>query len=282
MNISCYDNDYMSEDSRLFDHEIKEFISLFDNDSLRAVRAVHAYANTRRQQPALKAVIPQGPVVVDLQDVKKTYKIGREKIAALNGVSLQIRQGEFIALTGASGSGKSTLLQIIGGLDKPSEGVVMVDGSDLKKMRDGKLSQFRNRTIGFVFQFFYLQPFLRVGTNLEVPGMFARTKRSVRRKDIQHLAQAVGIEDRLAHLPRELSGGQMQRAAVARALLNKPKILLADEPTGNLDSTNSKAIIELFQSIRRDFGTTIIIVTHDAAIAAQADREIRLQDGVII
>jgi ABC-type lipoprotein export system ATPase subunit len=282
MFISCYHNDYMSDDSRIFDHEIKEFISLFDNDSLRAVRAVHAYANTKRQQPAPKTVIPEGPVVVDLQDVKKTYKIGRENIAALNGVSLQIRQGEFVALTGTSGSGKSTLLQMIGGLDKPSEGIVMVDGVDLKKMRDGKLSKFRNQTIGFVFQFFYLQPFLRIRTNLEVPGMFARTKRSVRRKDIQHLAQAVGIEDRLAHLPRELSGGQMQRAAIARALLNKPKILLADEPTGNLDSTNSKAIIELFQSIRRDFGTTIIIVTHDAAIAAQADREIRIQDGVII
>ncbi|HEV7952218.1 MAG TPA: ABC transporter ATP-binding protein, partial [Candidatus Saccharimonadales bacterium] len=238
--------------------------------------------STQSRLPAKNAIVADGPVVVDLQDVKKTYKIGRQKITALNGVSLQIRQGEFIALTGASGSGKSTLLQIIGGLDKPTEGTVIVDGADLKKMRDGKLSQFRNRTIGFVFQFFYLQPFLRVGTNLEVPGMFARTKRRVRRQNIQQLAQAVGIEDRLAHLPRELSGGQMQRAAVARALLNRPKILLADEPTGNLDSTNSKAIIELFQSIRRDFGTTIIIVTHDATIAAQADREIRLQDGVKI
>ncbi|MDB5167764.1 MAG: macrolide export ATP-binding/permease, putative transport system ATP-binding protein [Candidatus Saccharibacteria bacterium] len=282
MLISCYDNDYMSDDSRLFDHEIKEFIRLFDNDSLRAVRAVHAYAHTKRQQPAQKASASAGPVVVDLQDVKKTYKIGRERIAALDGVSLQIRQGEFVALTGTSGSGKSTLLQMIGGLDKPSEGIVMVDGFDLKKMRDGKLSKFRNQTIGFVFQFFYLQPFLRIRTNLEVPGMFARTKRSVRRNDIQRLAQAVGLDDRLGHLPRELSGGQMQRAAIARALLNQPKILLADEPTGNLDSVNSDAIINLFESIRRDFGTTIVIVTHDAAIAARADREIRLKDGVVI
>lgn len=272
----------MNENNQSFEREIRAFISLFDNDPLRAVRAVHAYERHNALRPN-KAFIPsEAPVLVDLKDVKKTYKVGREKIAALDGVSLQIRQGEFIALTGASGSGKSTLLQIIGGLDKQSEGLVTVDGVNLKKMRDGKLSQFRNKTIGFVFQFFYLQPFLRIRTNLEVPGMFARTKRSVRRSDIQHLAEAVGLDDRLSHLPRELSGGQMQRAAIARALLNKPKILLADEPTGNLDSVNSKAIIELFQSIRRDFGTTIIIVTHDAAIAAQADREIRLQDGVII
>ncbi len=272
----------MSEDSKIFEHQIKEFLALFGGDSLRAVRAVHAYSNNGRQHPVKKVVTPEGPVVVDLLDVKKTYKIGRQKIDALNGVSLQVRQGEFIALTGTSGSGKSTLLQIIGGLDKPTEGVVIVDGSDLKKMRDGKLSRFRNQTIGFVFQFFYLQPFLRVGTNLEVPGMFARTKRAARKHDARELAESVGIEDRLMHLPRELSGGQMQRAAVARALLNHPKILLADEPTGNLDSANSKAIIDLFRSIREKYGTTIIIVTHDAAIAAQADREVRLKDGVII
>lgn len=272
----------MSENKPVFERQIREFISLFNDDSLQAVRAIHAYTHAERQRVVKKAVVAEGPVVVDLTDVKKTYKVGREKIAALDGVSLQIRQGEFIALTGASGSGKSTLLQIIGGLDKPSEGVVLVDSVDLKKMRDGKLSQFRNRTIGFVFQFFYLQPFLRIRTNLEVPGMFARTRRAARRETINQLAEAVGLEDRLAHLPRELSGGQMQRAAIARALLNRPKILLADEPTGNLDSANSKAIIELFQSIRRDFGTTIVIVTHDATIAAQADREIRLQDGVII
>lgn len=272
----------MSEQDQAFERQIREFLSLFDDDSLRAVRAIHSYTSAERQRPAKAVVTADGPVLVDLQDVKKTYKVGGEKIAALDGVSLQIKEGEFIALTGTSGSGKSTLLQIIGGLDKPTEGVVMVDGANLKKMRDGTLSKFRNRTIGFVFQFFYLQPFLRIRTNLEVPGMFARTKRSVRRNDIQRLAQAVGLEDRLGHLPRELSGGQMQRAAIARALLNQPKILLADEPTGNLDSTNSDAIIELFESIRRDFGTTIIIVTHDAAIAARADREIRLKDGVIV
>lgn len=272
----------MSENRPTYERQIREFIGLFDNDSLKAVRAIHAYTHSERQHADKKVAVSDGPVVVDLTDIKKTYKVGREKIAALAGVSLQIRQGEFIALTGASGSGKSTLLQIIGGLDKPTEGVILVDGADLKKMRDGKLSQFRNRTIGFVFQFFYLQPFLRIRTNLEVPGMFARTKRADRRATIDQLAQSVGLEDRLNHLPRELSGGQMQRAAIARALLNRPKILLADEPTGNLDSVNSKAIIELFQSIRQEFGTTIVIVTHDPTIAAQADREIRLQDGVII
>ena len=274
----------MNDTNASNDQAIETFLELFDDNPTKAVQAIRGYmqAHGGALRPVAKPEPATGPVVIDVTDVTKSYKVGRQKIAALAGVSLQIRQGEFIALTGASGSGKSTLLQLIGGLDKPTEGTVIVDGSDLKKMRDGKLSQFRNQTIGFVFQFFYLQPFLRVGTNLEVPAMFARTKRSVRRQAAQKLSTSVGIADRLQHLPRELSGGQMQRVAIARALLNQPKVLLADEPTGNLDSVNSKAIIELFEAIRKEFGTTIIIVTHDAAIAGRADREIRLQDGKII
>lgn len=274
----------MSQADTPNDQAIASFLVLFDDNPTKAVQAIRAYTHKSGAlaRPLTAAPAATGPVVVDLQDVTKSYKVGRQKVVALAGVSLQIHQGEFVALTGASGSGKSTLLQLIGGLDKPSDGTVIVDGSDLKKMRDGKLSKFRNQTIGFVFQFFYLQPFLRVATNLEVPGMFARTKRSVRRQAANKLAESVGIADRLTHLPRELSGGQTQRVAIARALLNQPKVLLADEPTGNLDSTNSHAIIELFEAIRKEFGTTIIIVTHDATIAARADREIRLQDGVII
>ena len=272
---------YDTEPSR--DQAIKDFLLSFNDDPTQAIQAISAYAATRQATPPKPDKVPSdAPVVIALDGVTKTYKVGRQKVDALGGVSLQIHQGEFVALTGTSGSGKSTLLQLIGGLDKPTEGTVMVDGRDLKKMRDGALSKFRNQTIGFVFQFFYLQPFLRVGTNLEVPAMFARTKRSVRRQAAKQLAQSVGIEDRLAHLPRELSGGQMQRVAIARALLNQPKVLLADEPTGNLDSTNSHAIIELFEAIRKEFGTTIVIVTHDAAIAARADREIQLRDGVIV
>ena len=272
----------MKLDDQVTDQAIESFLDLFDGNPVEAVRAIQKHV-----LPAKAPVAPINPaligsVVVELDDVKKTYKVGRQKINALAGVSLQIRQGEIVALTGASGSGKSTLLQLIGGLDKPTTGTVIVDGQDLRKMRDGALSRFRNQTIGFVFQFFYLQPFLKVGTNLEVPAMFARTKRATRQESARRLAESVGVTDRLGHLPSELSGGQMQRGASARALLNRPKVLLADEPTGNLDSTNSQAIIALFDQIRREFDTTIIIVTHDPAIAARADREIRLSDGVII
>lgn len=265
------------------DQDIEAFLRYFNGDIDQATKVLRNYALQKSHRTSKKpAVIPQGPILVRLENVVKSYKVGRQSIEALKSVSLTIHQGEFIALTGASGSGKSTLLQLIGGLDKPTSGIVEVDGADLKKMRDGKLSEFRNQTIGFVFQFFYLQPFLKVGTNLEVPAMFARTKRTERRIRSEELAKAVGIDDRITHLPRELSGGQMQRAAIARALLNRPKVLLADEPTGNLDSTNGAAIIELFETIRRDFGTTIIVVTHDPAIAARADREIVLKDGEIL
>lgn len=273
---------HMNQSERERDQAIKSFLALFDDDPVQAVRAIRTYTLSQHVSLPVPTIVSDAPVVIALDGVTKTYKVGRQKIAALAGVSLQIHQGEFVALTGTSGSGKSTLLQLIGGLDKPTEGTVIVDGSDLKKMRDGALSKFRNQTIGFVFQFFYLQPFLSVGSNLEVPAMFARIKRPVRRQAARELAQSVGVADRLTHLPQELSGGQMQRVAIARALLNQPKVLLADEPTGNLDSTNSHAIIELFEAIRKEFGTTIVIVTHDAAIAARADREIRLRDGVIV
>ena len=234
---------------------------------------------TRRTSAASR---PQTPVIISVRGLEKSYKMGKTHIQALNGVTLDIHEGEIVALTGSSGSGKSTLLQLMGGLDKPTAGSVSVGGTDLQTMRDGRLSEFRNRTIGFVFQFFYLQPFLRLERNLEVAGMFARTKRAERRARVAELAEHVGLGDRLRHFPKELSGGQMQRAAIARALLNQPKILLADEPTGNLDSTNGRAIIDLFEKIRDEFQTTIVIVTHDPLVAARADREIALHDGGIV
>jgi ABC-type lipoprotein export system ATPase subunit len=178
-----------------------------------------------------------------------------------------------------SGSGKSTLLNLIGGLDKPDSGAVTVDGHNLAKLSDGRLSEFRNRTIGFVFQFFYLQPFLNLRTNLAVPGMFSHLPKGERDVRITELAAAVGIADRLEHLPKELSGGQMQRAAIARALLNRPKIILADEPTGNVDRANAHAIMELFAKVRDTYHTTIIIVTHDTEAARFADRAVTIRDG---
>ncbi|HVQ43498.1 MAG TPA: ABC transporter ATP-binding protein [Candidatus Saccharimonadia bacterium] len=223
-----------------------------------------------------------GHVIVELTAVSRRYKLGRERVGAVQDVSLQIHAGELIAITGPSGSGKSTLLNLIGALDKPDSGTVEVDDQLLTKLNDRRLSEFRNHTVGFVFQFFYLQPFLNLRTNLEVPGMFSRLSRTDRATRIQELAEAVGIADRLEHLPKELSGGQMQRAAIARALLNRPKIILADEPTGNVDRANARAIIALFSEIRERYGTTIIIVTHDPEVAGAADRTITLRDGRII
>ena len=220
-------------------------------------------------------------MLLSVSDLTKSYRVGKQKLDALKGVSLDVYKGEILALTGPSGSGKSTLLQLMGGLDRPTSGVVRIGDLDLTKMSDRSISEFRNRTVGFVFQFFYLQPFLRLRKNLEVASMPMRTTRQARRDRVADLAEAVGLSDRLAHYPRELSGGQMQRVAIARALFNNPAVILADEPTGNLDSENGRAIIELFEKIRDEFGTTIVIVTHDANIAARADREIRLVDGGI-
>ncbi len=263
--------------------KIDEFLRLFDGDVSAAVSALRrrSTADSAARRTAAER-FQDAPIIVSVKNATKQYKVGRQKVAALNGVSLSVRQGEFIALTGSSGSGKSTLLQLIGGLDKPTGGTVEVDGVNLTQLSDHKLSIFRGQTIGFVFQFFYLQPFLKLGQNIEVPGMFARKKRTTRQNQVSELTKAVGLADRVSHLPKELSGGQMQRAAIARALFNKPKILLADEPTGNLDSRNSAAIIELFELIRQEYGTTIIVVTHDQAIAHRADREIALRDGVAL
>ena len=218
-------------------------------------------------------------VIIKATNVVKEDKIGKQKIRAVDSVSLEVNKGEFIALVGVSGSGKSTLLHLLGGLDKATSGEVVVNGQEIRKMSDRRLSQFRNQTIGFVFQSFYLQPFLTLRRNIEVASMPQRMKRAERKQRIEELARQVGLYDRLNHRPRELSGGQIQRAAIARALLNRPAIILADEPTGNLDSANSHDIIQLFQQIRERYGTTVIIATHDTEVAAQADRVITLKDG---
>ena len=256
------------------------FLRYFDNDPERAVAGIRQYAAQTAARP--KPDVALGETIVAVESAAKTYKVGRQQIEVLRGVSLEVCQREFVALTGTSGAGKSTLLQLIGGLDKPTSGRITVDGQLLGELSDRKLSQFRGRTIGFVFQSFYLQPFLNLAANLEIPGMFARTKPRQRKERAAELAALVDVTERMKHLPKELSGGQMQRAAIARALLNQPKILLADEPTGNLDSANSQRVIDIFQQIRRQLGTTIVMVTHDQNLARQADREIRLSDGRIV
>lgn len=224
---------------------------------------------------------PERPVLITATDLTKSYRLGRQHIAAVRDVSLKIYRGEIVALTGTSGSGKSTLLHLLGGLDKPSSGAIEINGKNINRMSDRALSKFRNQTIGFVFQSFYLQPFLTLRRNIEVAAMPRRTRRAERIARTDELARRVGLYDRLNHRPQELSGGQIQRAAIARALLNQPQIILADEPTGNLDSQNSQEIINLFKQIRDDYGTTIIIATHDHEIASQADRIITLKDGAL-
>ncbi len=224
----------------------------------------------------------QQPLMIEVRDVAHTYKISRKnKIDAVRSANFSVHRGEIVALMGPSGSGKSTMMNLIGGLDKPSAGEIVVDGKDLAKISSGKLAKFRNETVGFVFQFFYLQPFLTTRRNVEVPLMFARTKRKTRREKLDEVIAAVGLTDRAKHFPKELSGGQMQRVAIARAVVNNPHVLIADEPTGNLDSKTGASIMDLFDAIREKFQTTILIVTHDPLIAARADRVIRCLDGEI-
>jgi ABC-type lipoprotein export system ATPase subunit len=261
---------------------IEEVLRTYDGDIEQFIRDAQA------QQTAVvtpkKSVVDMSnkPVVVELQSVSKIYKLGKTKVQAAHDVSIKIHQGEIVALIGRSGSGKSTILNMIGGLDKPTSGSVLVDGQDLKKLSDAKLSRYRGQKIGFVFQFFYLQPFLNLQTNVEVPAMFSSMKRADRHTRSKQFIEAVDLADRLKHLPKELSGGQMQRAAIARALMNQPKILLADEPTGNLDTVNAQAIIDQFEQVRTKFDTTVIIVTHDQKVAERADRVIELRDGAVV
>lgn len=220
--------------------------------------------------------------IISLQEVSKQYRLGNQTVSALNGITLSVNRGELIAVTGASGSGKSALLQIIGCLDKPTSGRVAILSKEVTGLSDNTLSELRQKTIGFIFQSFYLQPFLSLEDNLAVPAMFAGKANEEISTVTKQLLHRVGLADRDKHLPRELSGGQAQRAAIARALVNSPQILLADEPTGSLDSVNGQSIVKLFKTIRDTLGTTIIIVTHDAVIARQSDRIIELKDGIIV
>lgn len=224
-----------------------------------------------------RAVRPSaGKPIVKIAGLTKTYQVGDHTVEALRGVDLTINEGEIVAIMGPSGSGKTTLLNMLGGLDRPSSGNVTVSGLALHAMSDRELSAYRNKVIGFVFQFFYLQPFLSVRRNVAVPLLFSQQQSHA---DIDGALNAVGLLDRAEHLPSQLSGGQAQRAAIARALVNRPRILLADEPTGNLDQRTANEILGLLRELNQEFGTTIVLVTHDKHVASLADRVLTMRDG---
>lgn len=229
------------------------------------------------------SVVGDKSIAIDLFNVARIYKThkGKQKVNALTGINLSIESGEFVAITGASGSGKSTLLQIIGLLDKPTTGEVVINGIKTNGLGDGKLSRLRGEQIGFVFQSFYLQPYLSIIDNVMVPAMFSGEPIKSARPRALELLDFLGMADKCRALPGELSGGQAQRAAIARALINQPSIVLADEPTGNLDSHNSRSVVEILRDFNRQFHTTIVMVTHDNEIAKQADRRIHIIDGRI-
>jgi len=218
--------------------------------------------------------------MIEIENITKIYQMGETEVRALNGVSLKIEDGEWVAITGPSGSGKSTLMAILGCLDSPTSGVYRFDGTDVAKMRDDELAAVRNKKIGFVFQQFNLLARTSALENVELPLLYSSVNH--RHDRAKAALEAVGLGDRIKHHPNELSGGQQQRVAIARALVTEPSIILADEPTGNLDSKTSKEIMELFARLHTERGITVIFVTHDPTIAANANRVIHLMDGVVV
>jgi putative ABC transport system ATP-binding protein len=218
--------------------------------------------------------------IIETHDISKVYRMGTEVIEALKSVSIKIRKGEYVAFMGPSGSGKSTLMNIIGCLDTPTNGQYILNGNDVSNMTDNQLAEIRNKEIGFVFQTFNLLPRQTSLENVALPLIYAGYNKSQREERAQMVLESVGLENRGKHKPNELSGGQRQRVAIARALVNNPSILLADEPTGNLDSKTSYEIMELFENLHSK-GNTIIMVTHEEDIAKYAHRIIRLRDGII-
>jgi putative ABC transport system ATP-binding protein len=220
--------------------------------------------------------------MIEARDLRRHYRMGTETIRALDGVSLSIAAGESVAILGPSGSGKSTLMHLLGGLERPSGGLIAVDGQDLAKLSPAALARYRNEKVGFVFQSFHLQGHLTAAENVELPLKLGEVPRAERRAIAEAKLRDVGLFDRRGHRPSELSGGQRQRVSIARALAREPRFLLADEPTGNLDSKTGAEILELFLRLNRERGLTLVIVTHNPELAARLGRQIVLRDGVLV
>ncbi len=220
--------------------------------------------------------------VVRLENVVKTYSMGESEVHALQGISFKIEQGEFLSIMGPSGSGKSTCMNMIGCLDRPTSGLVEINGKETAKMTEKELAVLRNQTVGFVFQQYHLIASMNVLENVMLPLKYAHVEKAQRVERAKEALAAVGLAERIKHRPHELSGGQKQRVAIARAMVTRPKILLADEPTGALDSATGKQVMEMFGRINKEEGTTVIIVTHDPGIGSSTERCIRILDGRIV
>jgi putative ABC transport system ATP-binding protein len=218
--------------------------------------------------------------MIELENITRVYRMGDIEVPALRGVSLTVRQGEMVALIGASGSGKSTLMNIIGFLDKPSDGRYLLEGADVSRLNDNRLAEMRNRKVGFVFQSYNLLPRTPALANVELPLIYSGGRQK-RRQALEAL-ERVGLGARAGHKPSELSGGEQQRVAIARALVNRPSLILADEPTGNLDSKATDEIIDIFCRLNQEEGITILLVTHEMDVAARAKRIVRLRDGQVV
>ena len=218
--------------------------------------------------------------ILKVENLTKTYGSGENLVHAVDDVSFSVEKGEFVAIVGASGSGKSTLLHLIGGVDRPTSGKIFVDGNDISKMNDDKLAVFRRRQVGIVYQFYNLIPILTVEENITLPCDL--DGRGVDRERLEMILESIGLRARRKHLPNQLSGGQQQRTSIARALINNPSLVLADEPTGNLDSKSSEEVMSMLKMCNQSYGQTVIMITHNLDIAKQADRIITISDGKIV